>query len=122
MEATHRVGAPGEPPFLGGSKNVPPEGGLSFESAGFYKDHNGIVHLTGLIEAGGGPPAPGVLYQLPPGFRPAPGRTLLFVAAGDPVLVFGSGVSDEGVDLGGVVYAPTSPGAFTDGISFRAES
>lgn len=44
-------------------------GGGTFADAGYYKDSNGIVHLTGLVK-GGSTAANYVLMTLPSGYRP----------------------------------------------------
>ncbi len=119
LEATHLIGAPGEPGFQSGSKNVDAEG-INFQDVGFYKDHEGIVHLVGLVEPGGEGPLPGLVFTLPSGFRPAAGVTELFAPGGEVVLVFGSGVSLSGVNVEGGVFSPG--GGLLSGISFRAES
>jgi hypothetical protein len=122
MEATHLVGAPGEPPFLSGSSNLPSGSPFKFPPVGFFKDHDGIVHLEGVGLAGESGSPPRVLFQLPVGFRPASGVTQLFLTAEElPVFVFGSNVSVEGFVLDGFVYAPEGAG-FLSGITFRAES
>jgi len=114
--AVHIVGAPGEPPYLEGSKAIIPPGPFTFVQPSFFKDASGVVHLQGLIETGG----IGIAYQLPPGFRPAAGRTQIFERE-DDVLVFGSNVFLEGKDFSGAVFIP-SGGGFLEGITFRAES
>jgi hypothetical protein len=126
-EAWHMVGAPGEPGFENGWANAPPALPLTFEGAGFYKDHEGVVHLKGLIKSGasGG----GIIFHLPTGYRPASGKALFrFTFCGGagcpetfgPMLIIGPGVAPGG---DGAVLAPS--GAITtslEGISFRAES
>ena len=63
-EAWHEIGAPGEPRFEQNWGNLE-----SFsESAAFYKDAMGIVHLRGLVTGGTGE----LMFRLPPGYRPAP--------------------------------------------------
>src|SRR5262245_57955350 len=69
-ENWHEVGAPGEPRFESGWENQPPSGPFVFESVAFYKDRTGIVHLRGVATKGGG-----VIFYLPPGYRPRAGRT-----------------------------------------------
>ena len=92
----------------------------------FYKDHEGIVHLSGFVTEG----TADVIFHLPPGYRPAAGSsvTVPVVCAGGafctesntgPGGVLGAGVS-PGLD--GAVQAP--PEALVSGlgsISFRAE-
>ena len=52
MEPTRIVGAAGQPSFLDGTSNVPGGEGLNFQSAGFYKDHDGVVHLRSAVTTG----------------------------------------------------------------------
>ncbi len=67
-------GARNQPPFLDGSLNRPPTAGLNFQAIGFYRDHEGIVHLQGIATVGKEEkPVKGLIFQLPPGFRPASG-------------------------------------------------
>jgi hypothetical protein len=119
--ALHRVGAPGEPPFASGASNVNPGGPT--EPAAFYKDLEGIVHLEGLIEAG----TDGFLFNLPPGYRPRPGRARIFTAACDSncpdtftatIQMFGAGlVADHD---GGLQTYTDGTQVSLDGITFRA--
>src|SRR5262245_13483563 len=76
LEPAHLVGAPGEPAFENGSSNSPAIGMLIPNPVGFYKDHGGFVHLQGVVFAGSGEPL-ATLFTLPPGFRPAPGKSVL---------------------------------------------
>lgn len=112
--ALHVVGAPGEPPFLEGSKAVVTGGPFGFVAPSFYKDASGVVHLQGGVESGSG-----IAFALPPGFRPGAAKVQLFERE-DDVLVFGSNTFIEGKDLSGVVLV-TGGGGFLDGITFRAE-
>ena len=66
-EGWHEVGAPGEVGFQNGWANVPGP----FETAAFYKDHEGVVHLKGVVTGG-----TGLIFQLPSGYRPANGRLI----------------------------------------------
>jgi hypothetical protein len=72
-EPTHFVGAPGEPPFENGSHNIGATGPIPLTPVGFYKDHEGIVHLQGVAEVGTGGTID-TLFTLPPGFHPASTR------------------------------------------------
>lgn len=126
LEAVHAVGAAGEPPFLDGTITRPPEEGVTFPPVGFYKDHEGIVHLQGLATVGNGEnPKEGMLFSLPAGFRPGPGVSLTFpnVEGEEEISVLGAGVISEGKDLSGDVYATAGKGtiASLNGITFRAE-
>lgn len=116
MEATHLVGAPGEPGFEGGSSNVGVTGPFKLNPVGFYKDHDGIVHLEGVANVGG----EGFIFTLPPGFRPASGTLLLFEPLEESdVLVFGSNLTFEGFSFDGKVLGANSVVSL-DGITFRA--
>jgi len=123
LEAAHLVGGAGQPGFEGGWKNAP-AGPASFIPVGYYKDHEGIVHLQGFAVEGTGP-----IFHLPPGFRP--GATKLIgepaVCSGcaapsiAPLIVLGSSIPSPVGD--GAVFTPASPGGINlDGITFRAES
>ncbi len=122
-EPSHKVGAPGEPPFLGGSENRPPLGPIRLQSVGFYKDHEGIVHLEGFAKPGNTGTQPGEIFVLPRGFRPTSGTALLFEQIQEsPIEVFGSNFTVGPVVFDGkVVGAPGKNGSL-EGITFRAES
>jgi len=127
MEPTRLVGASGQPPFLDGANNVPPGGGLKFQPIGFYKDHEGVVHLSGAAGVGKEEnPVPGLLFTLPPGYRPASGYIEAFRGLEEKavIFIFGSNVSVSGDDLSGDVYttAPSEKAESLSGITFRAES
>ncbi|MGN6255895.1 MAG: hypothetical protein ACTHK6_01060 [Solirubrobacterales bacterium] len=137
-EATHFIGAPGEPPFLSGSSNAPGESGVTFPRAGFFKDQAGVVHLQGIVKVGSGLP---VIFTLPPGFRPAQGTIAI-----QNVFCFGGCETDEGgneetytrlliagsnttisagpehIALDGDVLAGAETTVSLEGITFRAES
>jgi hypothetical protein len=138
LEPIHLVGAPGEPPFLNGASS-PTGKGFGFRPAGFYKDHDGIVHLQGMIDTGGG----GGLneaFVLPAGFRPEPGTLLYGIvfclpsagscqidAGGDEqeykrIEIGGSGANIGGNDASGWVILGSEVRVSLDGITFRAES
>jgi hypothetical protein len=113
-EGVHVVGAPGEPGFEEGASNfgtIPP--GLNVGPVGFYKDHEGIVHLEGVAKVPGN-----FIFTLPPGYRPAAGITQIFEAG---VFIFGSSTSIEGVDVSGKVLS-TEENVILNGITFRAGS
>jgi hypothetical protein len=126
-EAIRLVGASGQPPFLDGSANYPPESGVTFRSVGFYKDHEGIVHLEGLATVGKEEnPIEGLVFTLPPGYRPASGSVQTFpnVESEETVVIFGSNVTYAGKNLEGDVYvtAGKESTASLSGITFRPES
>jgi hypothetical protein len=121
LEATHIVGAPGEPQFENGAHNLGSTGPFALNSVGFYKDHEGIVHLQGIAETG--KTSPSFVFTLPPGFRPAPGKTLIFEQVTEAAaFIFGSGLNIEGFDLSGKILGSSESPVVLDGITFRAES
>ncbi len=61
-EAFHTVGAAGQPPFQNGFVNF----GGGFETAGFYRDRQCVIHLKGVISG-----ESNIAFTLPTGFRPA---------------------------------------------------
>lgn len=122
-EAWHVIGGPGEPGFQNGWKNIGDEG----EPAAFYKDHEGIVHLRGFVYSG----TSRYVFVLPPGYRPASGKSLDFAVAcyglpGCPANVNAASVTGPGFpespEREGVVSIPTEANVSLDGIDFRAES
>ncbi len=138
-EATHLVGAPGEPGFENGSGNLGSIGPTAVRPVGFYKDHEGIVHLQGFARVGEGGSL-GTIFSLPPGYRPANGLVAAFIqfcipgggecetdSEGDEneyssVAVTGANVAvGPGVVLNGAVVGSEGTGVSLDGINFRAE-
>jgi hypothetical protein len=123
-EATHFVGAPGEPAFENGATNFGVSGPLRLNNVGFYKDHEGIVHLEGIAKTGSATPLP-YLFTLPPGYRPAPGSISLFpqLEPSHFLLVAGGSTVIEGVDLSGkVIGTGKEEAAILEGVTFRAGS
>jgi hypothetical protein len=119
LEPLHLVGAAGEPAFEPGAGNVGlvTEGALS-QPVGFYKDHDGIVHLEGFANPG----KEEFVFRLPVGFRPASGITQIFLApTGEVILIFGSNIVINGVDVSGKVLSEASP-VVLSGLSFRPAS
>jgi hypothetical protein len=124
-EGWHMLGAAGEPTFENSWGNAPAGPPFTFEDAGFYKDHEGIVHLKGVVRGGTG----AVIFHLPAGYRPTSGRVLLRltlcsgVSCANPtgtMLIVGPGVAPNG---DGAVVAPSGATSTSlEGISFRAES
>jgi hypothetical protein len=125
-EATHLVGSPGEPGFIGGSKNIPPSGTFNIAPASFVKDHDGFVHLDGGAVAGEEGSVPGAIFQLPAGFRPTAGTEEIYPGieslGGDPVFVFGSNTVVSGIDVSGLVFTEAGGAALLNGIVFAATS
>jgi hypothetical protein len=106
MEPTRLVGASGQSPFLDGSNSLT-EGKFKFGPVGFYKDHEGIVHLTGAVKVGKEGTLKGLIFALPPGYRPASGVTEVFPGLEKSVVfIFGSNYAVAGQDLSGDVYMP----------------
>ena len=121
LEAVHLVGSPGEPPFESGAQNFGSTGPFSLNPVGFYKDHEGIVHLQGIAKTGSTVPA--FVFTLPAGFRPAPGKTLLFEQLTEAqTFIFGGSTFAEGFDLSGKILGLEESAVVLDGITFRAES
>ncbi len=119
LEPLHLVGAAGEPQFEEEAGNVglaAAEGALS-QAVGFYKDHDGIVHLEGFAKAG----KDEFIFTLPPGYRPASGITQVFEPNETLILIFGSNIVINGVDVSGKVLA-NQPTAVLSGLSFRPGS
>jgi hypothetical protein len=96
--------------------------------AGFYKDRVGVVHLVGRIVNGSGNT---VIFQLPPGYRPAAGKYTSLPAAcecttGQTTIVSiqGSGFSAAADGSVSMTNGTLSAGGslWLDGISFLAES
>jgi hypothetical protein len=139
-EGVHLIGAPGEPQFMNGSANDPGEEGIKFNPAGFYKDHEGTVHLQGVVDVGGGGSAPRPIFTLPPGYRPPDDTVATLLAFCYPsgggecetddegaaevytrLFVAGSSTPYKGTQLDGQVLVPVKGVAVSlDGITFRA--
>ena len=124
-EPWHEVGAAGEPAFQNGYSNS----GGGFETAAFYKDHEGVVHLKGNVTG-----VSATIFQLPAGNRPASGKQLDFAVVCNCTLtdsnadtvnaltgrlrIFG----DVGTPAlnGAVSMTGTSSAVSLEGITFRA--
>jgi hypothetical protein len=107
------VGATGEPGFGSGWKNA----GGGYQSVGFYRDDEGVVHLRGAVAF---PASSITIFTLPTGYRPA--ATEMFSAELDDAgsaMVFVTSGGD--VDLEFVNPNGSAPHAMSlSGISFRA--
>jgi len=123
-EGFHEVGAPGEPAFYPGASNFlsPAPESVNFETAGFYRDHEGVVHLKGMVT----PASDQLLFNLPAGYQP-PTRKLIELVASCrcpggrhtvTVQIVGPGVSP---DSDGRILASEGPVSL-DGLTFRAGS
>ena len=104
-----------------GAHNLGSTGPFSLNPVAFYKDHEGIVHLQGVAETGKGTPP--FVFTLPPGFRPASGKTVFFeqvTEAGG--FLYGGNTNIEGFDLSGKILGGSEQPVAFDGLTFRAES
>jgi hypothetical protein len=113
LEPVHLVGAPGEPQFENGSTNLGSEGSVTYSAAGFYRDHEGIVHLQGFARVDLGPGFVSV-FTLPPGYRPASASGVRAFEQLEMSLIRIGG--------DGRVMASETGVAALEGIAFRAES
>jgi hypothetical protein len=112
-EAFREVGASGQPAFENGWTNFGPN---LYDTAAFYKDPLGIVHLKGTVKDG----IIGSIFTLPAGYRPAKSQFFAIPAqnAFGDVLVRGL---SEGAQAGKVQFnAGSTAFASLDGITFRA--
>jgi hypothetical protein len=117
------VGAAGQPGFLNGSENgVTPN--VEYQPVGFYKDAEGIVHLEGVVKPGTVDPLVGLIFELPPGYRPAPGKFVAFEpTSGQSILIGGTTTKLETVNTSGMVLVRNPSGAPIPlgGIAFLAQ-
>jgi len=123
-EATHLVGGPGEPVFENGSTNAGIIESLRLGSVGFFKDHEGIVHLEGWAKTGKSSTGIASIFTLPPGYRPAAGTIMAFEQVKEAaVIIGGSNTIASGTDLSGKVVSSEEKEAIPlDGITFRPGS
>ncbi len=84
----------------------------SYNSAGYYKDRMGVVHLRGLVKGG---TVKNTIFTLPAGFRP-PRRELRVVMNADI-----TGRLDVLTDGRVYTYSPSNKWVSLDGISFRVD-
>jgi hypothetical protein len=136
-EAFREIGAPNQPGFLGGSTNFGTiTGAATGETAGFYKDKEGVVHLKGLIRTADSGTDAGALFNLPAGYRPGNTKVLLMPAfcsatgtgtctdSGETtILILGAGtglVTSPGLNPDGLLIATAGVTVDLDGITFRA--
>jgi hypothetical protein len=133
LEATHIVGAPGEPAFEDGSTNYGTFEGRGHPSAGFFKDHEGVVHLQGFVKVGSGSPLARI-FSLPPGYRPAASSSVYFNVFCSPelelcedsehyapLITTGSNLSFLSQTFNGAVITLPNTIVSLDGVTFRAE-
>jgi hypothetical protein len=110
-EDWHEVGAAGEPAFGTGWFNY--TASPLFNTAAFFKDPFGVVHIKGLVVRPSGPST--LIFTLPAGYCPA--KQEIMVADGTNV--------HNRIDIweeGGIYIAAGDPSAYLslDGITFRA--
>ncbi len=123
-ESWHEVGATGEPAFTdAGATCWGNYTGVGFNSAGFFKDAAGVVHLKGFVNEHCGPAGADAgipIFTLPAGYRPAATERQATVQTGDALEVVDVKPNgDVTVDL---EPATEDSGNFTslDGMTFRA--
>ena len=129
-DALHRVGAPGEVGFEPNNQHIWTTQFGSGTEVSFQKDQLGQVHLFGTaicapqVSMGCTPPQAGVIYTLPPGFRPAQDLRLPVVSGTSTnplgeIIIFRAGGGSDGEIL--VNLANMTAGSTTivlDGITF----
>lgn len=81
-----------------------------FQTAGYYKDEFGFVHLTGIVKSG---TAGSTIFTLPVGFRPAAGLQF-------PVAANGYGSCRVSADGSVIAFAGSTVWYSLDGVCFRA--
>ena len=124
-EALHLVNAPGEPGFEGGSFNLTAPNISGLPPASFYKDHEGIVHLEGVVMVGKeekvGSLVP--IFTLPAGFRPANGVVQILPSgvSSSAVIIGGTGASLEGHSVSGTIVGTKEGSVVLSGLTFRAQ-
>lgn len=112
-EAFREVGTAGKPPFENGWTNFGP--GL-YDTAAFYKDPLGVVHLKGTVKDG----SIATIFTLPAGYRPAKSQFFAISAGNAFGVVLVRGLT-EGGQAGRVHFnAGATSFASLDGITFRA--
>lgn len=108
-EAWNEVGSTGEPAFQNGWVNYD----STHNSAAFWKDSNGVVHLKGLVKSGTiSTTLP--IFTLPAGYRPAKKEIIVTISNG--------ALGRVNVESDGDVVPETGNNAWfsLDGVSFRA--
>ena len=117
-EAPHHVGAAGEPAFNSNNQRVWSNVAGPNSNISFYKDQVGMVHLFGtalcapLIAGGCQTPQAGVIFTLPPGYRPPQTLDIPVVSGNSAnplgeIYLYGNGSGSDGEIL---VHADNAPG------------
>lgn len=110
VEARNYVGDTGRPAFSGAWANY---NTATHESAGYYKDPLGRVHLLGVVKSG---VAGTAIFTLPSGYRPKL-KEMFAVITGGPDAIGRIDVGSDGI----VTHVSGSTGYVQiSGISFRA--
>jgi hypothetical protein len=125
-EGIHMVGASGEPPFVGGSGDIS-SSEIKLPPVSFYKDHDGIVHLEGVMQVGKEEKFAGAvpIFTLPPGFRPANGVTQIFKAGSKEsgvLVIGGTNANFGGHSISGGVFGTKEEVLVLSGVTYRAQS
>ena len=114
-EAVHFVGDPGEPKYLNGWKLAPGYGPMR---VGFWKDHDCMVHLTGVIE---GPSESGA-FTLPPSDWPIQELNFPVIRPTTAVKLAWALIEEENGEVR-LYFGPGETGVVgLDGVDFRAAS
>lgn len=95
------------PTFLNGWANL----GSTHQPAGYRKDEDGVVHIVGTVQSG---TAPGVIFNLPAGFRPA--NLMIFT------VISNGAIGRVDININGDVELVAGNNTYValQGISFRA--
>lgn len=128
VQAWRELGATGNPALVCLADNVAAACefhafGFGFNSPAFYKDPLGVVHLKGIVQAGGSFATPTCqkfsMFTLPTGNRPS-ATTVAPTLAGDPNVMARIDILPDGRVT--VCLPDVTPGMWflLDGISFRA--
>ena len=119
-EAVHVVGATGEPAFENGWATFAAD---LLGAVGFYKDREGLVHLTGAAAHATTSGCGSILFTLPSGYRPATGLGFVVIRqdSASPSEAHRLNVDADGAVF--LTFSCTGTGATTvlplDGIVFR---
>lgn len=122
-EAWRKVGLAGNPAFSANWGQTRDISNGNYEYVAFYKDPLGIVHVKGSARATAAQAADGVIFQLPPGYRPNRYENYPTTGACKEVYLEGI-VAPAGAGSPGGIRIATAMAINTniilDGISFRA--
>src|SRR5262249_43227295 len=105
------------PPYICSGPQPQPAGCPVYNTAAFYKDPMGIVHLKGTISFGQSGST--IAFRLPPGYRTAKAAGFTMAPPFSGRFVFYDGFFQLSVDGG---FPPGTKYFSLDGITFRAEN